>query len=47
MSNEKSKLPTEIVEYELEKYALELETDGLTIVPPEVTGISEEFIDVK
>ena len=45
MSNENSKLPEEIVEYKLEKYALELETDGLTIVPPEVTGISEEFID--
>ena len=45
MSNENSKLPEEIVEYQLEKYALELETDGLTIVPPEVTGISEEFID--
>ena len=45
MSNAKSKLPTEIVEYELEKYALGLEIDGLTIVPPEVTGISEEFID--
>ncbi len=45
MSNENSKLPEEIVEYKLEQYALELETDGLTIVPPEVTGISEEFID--
>ena len=45
MSNENSKLPEEVIEYQLEKYALELETDGLTIVPPEVTGISEEFID--
>ena len=45
MSNDKSKLSKEIIEYELEKYALELETDGLTIVPPEVTGVSEEFID--
>ena len=45
MSNGKSKLSQEIVEYNLEKYALELETDGLTIVPPEVTGVSGEFID--
>ena len=45
MSESKSKLSKDIVEYGLEKYALELETDGLTIVPPEVTGVSAEFID--
>jgi len=29
----------------LEQYVLELETDGLTIVPPEVTGVTPELLD--
>ena len=34
-----------IVRFGLEKYLLELESDGLTIIPPEVTGVSPEIID--
>lgn len=34
-----------IVTLGLESYASELETNGLTILPPEVTGVSEELID--
>lgn len=35
----------EIKDLGLERYVLELETDGLTIVPPEVTGVTPEFLD--
>lgn len=35
----------DIRKYKLEKYLLELETDGLTILPPEVTGITTETLD--
>lgn len=38
-------LSEEIKNLGLERYVLELETDGLTIVPPEVTGVTPEFID--
>jgi hypothetical protein len=39
------KLSEEIVSHELEPYVLQLETDGLTVVPPEVTGVTGELID--
>ena len=29
----------------LERYVLELEVDGLTVVPPEVTGLTDELVD--
>ncbi|MEM7016788.1 MAG: phytanoyl-CoA dioxygenase family protein [Pseudomonadota bacterium] len=40
-----SQLSDEIKEYKLEPYVLELETEGLTIVPPEVTGFTPEHMD--
>ena len=38
-------LSDEIKNLGLERYVLELETDGLTIVPPEVTGVTPAFLD--
>ena len=38
-------LNEDIQKYELERYVLELETDGLTVLSPEVTGITDDFID--
>ena len=38
-------LSNEIKELKLEEYALELEAEGLTIVPPTVTGFAGEHID--
>ena len=40
-----TKLSKAIIDYGLEQYALELETDGLTIVPPEITGVTLDVID--
>lgn len=40
-----TQLSDEIRTHGLERYVLELETDGLTIVPPEVTGVTPEFLD--
>ncbi len=34
-----------IKDLSLEKYALELDTDGLTIVPPEVTGVDSALFE--
>jgi len=34
-----------IADLKLEKYALELEMNGLTVVPPEVTGVTLERVD--
>lgn len=34
-----------IVEHDLESYALELENDGLTVVPPEIVGMPADVID--
>ena len=45
MNVQANQLSAEIVEHELEPYILQLESDGLTIVPPEVTGVSEAFLD--
>ena len=39
------RLSDEIKTRGLERYVLELETDGLTIVPPDVTGVTPEFLD--
>ena len=41
-----SKLSTEIREMRLESYVLDLEVDGLTVVPPEVHGVSEAEVDL-
>ena len=38
-------LSDEIKNLGLERYVLELETDGLTIVPPEVTGVTPDMLD--
>jgi len=46
MSKTTTQLSDEIIDYGLQQYALELETDGLTIVPPDITGITEEVIDL-
>ena len=35
----------EVQALDLERYVLELETDGLTVVPAEVTGVSAAFFD--
>lgn len=40
-----SQISEEVKRQGLEKYVFELETDGLTIVPPEVTGIEPAFVD--
>lgn len=40
-----TRLAPEIVELGLEQYVLQLEVDGLTVVPPEVHGVTEEQID--
>ncbi len=38
-------LSDEVKRFGLERYVLELESDGLTIVPPEVTGATPEHMD--
>ena len=45
METSATQLSDEIKHHGLERYVLELETDGLTIVPPEVTGVTPEFLD--
>ena len=45
METAATQLSDEIRSRGLERYALELETDGLTIVPPEVTGVTSDFVD--
>ncbi len=45
MKSNAIRLSDEIQDLGLEQYVLELETDGLTIVPPEVTGVTPEFLD--
>ena len=45
METAATQLSDEIRTHGLERYVLELETDGLTIVPPEVTGVTPEFLD--
>ena len=45
METAATQMSEEIRKRELERYVLELETDGLTIVPPEVTGVTPEALD--
>ncbi len=45
METAATQLSDEIKCQGLERYVLELETDGLTIVPPEVTGVTPEMLD--
>jgi len=45
MQTAAKQLSDEIKDLSLERYVLELETDGLTIVPTEVTGVTPEFLD--
>ena len=40
-----TQLSEEITGLGLERFVLELESDGLTIVPPEVTGVTPELLD--
>jgi len=40
-----TQISEDIKKYKLEKYLLELETEGLTILPPDITGITAETID--
>lgn len=44
-ANGRKKQAKAIADLKLEKYALELEMNGLTVVPPEVTGITMEQCD--
>ena len=45
MGDIRTRLAPEITELGLEEYVLELEVDGLTVVPPEVHGVTDERID--
>lgn len=45
MSTSHSRLAPEISELGLEQYVLDLEVDGLAVVPPEVHGVGEDSID--
>ena len=45
MASTATTLSDEIKDLGLEQYVLELEADGLAIVPPEVTGVTPEFLD--
>ena len=45
MESAATQISDEVKNLDLERYVLELETDGLTVVPPEVTGVSPEFLD--
>lgn len=45
METSATRLSDEIKEYGLERHVLELESDGLTIVPPEVSGVTPELLD--
>ena len=40
-----SRLPSDITRLGLEEYVLQLEVDGLAVVPPEVHGVTEDRID--
>lgn len=45
MESAAMELGDEIKRLELERYVLEMEVDGLTVVPPSVTGVTPEFLD--
>lgn len=44
-ARERTRLAPEIAELGLEEYVLQLEVDGLAVVPPDVHGVSEERVD--
>lgn len=44
-ASERTRLAPEITALGLEEYVLQLEVDGLAVVPPEVHGVTEERID--
>ncbi len=45
METAATKISDEVRKLGLERSLLELETDGFTIVPPEVTGVTSEALD--
>ena len=45
MENAASQLSEEVCSLNLERYVLELETDGLTVLPPEATGVDRAMLD--
>ena len=45
MESAATRISDEVKELNLERYVLELETDGLTVVPPAVTGVDEALLD--
>lgn len=45
MTSVAREIQDEIAQYRLDPYLIELESNGLTIVPPEVTGVGEEVLD--
>ena len=45
METAATRLSDEIKQYGLERHVLELESDGLTIVPPEVSGVTPKLLD--
>lgn len=45
MENAATQLSDEVRDQNLERHVLELETDGLTVVSPEVTGVTPAFLD--
>ena len=45
MQTAATQISDEVRDLDLERYVLELETDGLTVVPPEVTGVGPAFFD--
>ena len=45
MANISEQIRDEIAQYRLEPYLLDLESNGLTIVPPEVTGVTDALLD--
>lgn len=45
MESAATQISDEVKRLDLERYVLELETDGLTVVPPEITGVTADFFD--
>ena len=45
MQTAATQISDEVRDLDLERYVLELETDGLTVVPPEATGVGPAFFD--
>ena len=45
MESAATQISDEVKALDLERHVLELETDGLTVVPPQVTGVTAEMLD--